>query len=222
MPFSSLSFKSVITFVFYCIGRVQKCFGLTPSLPKSTAYFCNVNNHVKSSILSVLPFEEGNLPVKYLRVPLVSSRLKIRDCKELVERVQIRMEDWKYKSLSIAGRLQLIASVIGSMHVYWASVFIIPSSVLHDIKQLMQGFLWCQGNVKRGKAKVAWEVVYLPKQEGGLGIRRLDHFNSALMVSHVWKLLTLKESLWVKWIHEYKLKGRSFWDIPMRGNMSWS
>ncbi|GJW44645.1 hypothetical protein Tco_0073444 [Tanacetum coccineum] len=125
------------------LDEFKNASGLTPSLPKSTAYFC-----------------------------------------------YIRMEDWKNKSLSIAGRLQLIASVIG--------------------------------NVKRGKAKVAWEVVCLPKQEGGLGIRRLDHFNSALMVSHVWKLLTLKESLWVKWIHEYKLKGRSFWDIPMRGNMSWS
>ncbi|GKE73472.1 hypothetical protein Tco_1535513, partial [Tanacetum coccineum] len=40
-------------------------------------------------------------------------------------------------------------------------------------------------------------------------------------VSHVWKLLSLKESLWVKWIHAYKLKGRSFWDYPLRGNMSW-
>ncbi|GJV38022.1 hypothetical protein Tco_1410499 [Tanacetum coccineum] len=156
--------------------------GLIPSLPKSTAYFCNVCSHVKTSILSVLLFEEGRLPVKYLGVPLVSSRLKVRDCKELVERVQIHIQDWKNKSLSI----------------------------------LMRGFLWCQGSMKRGKAKVAWEVVCLPKKEGGLGIRRLDHFNSALMVSHVWKLFTLKESLWVKWIHDYKLKGHSFWEVPMR------
>ncbi|GJX41809.1 hypothetical protein Tco_0256799 [Tanacetum coccineum] len=70
-------------------------------------------------------------------------------------------------------------------------------------------------------ASVAWEIVCLPKHEGGLGIRRLECFNSALMASHIWKLLTLKESLWVKWIHEYKLKGRNFWDFPMRGNMSW-
>ena len=41
------------------------------------------------------------------------------------------------------------------------------------------------------------------------------------MVSHIWKLLSLKESLWVKWIHAYKLRNRSFWDIPYRGNMSW-
>nr|GEV78383.1 hypothetical protein [Tanacetum cinerariifolium] len=66
-----------------------------------------------------------------------------------------------------------------------------------------------------------WDVVCLPKNEGGLGLRRLDQFNKALMVSHIWKLLSLKESLWVRWVHAYKLKGRSFWDIPLRGNMSW-
>ncbi|GJV15420.1 reverse transcriptase zinc-binding domain-containing protein [Tanacetum coccineum] len=82
-------------------------------------------------------------------------------------------------------------------------------------------FLWCHGSSGKGKSKVAWEIACLPKHEGGLGIRRLECFNSALMASHIWKLLTLKESLWVKWIHEYKLKGRNFWDFPMRGNMSW-
>nr|GEU65637.1 hypothetical protein [Tanacetum cinerariifolium] len=75
------------------------------------------------------------------------------------------------------------------------------------------------GSISSGKAKVAWEVVCLPKKEGGLGIRRLDQFNKALMVSHIWKLLSFKESLWVKWIHVYKLKNRSFWDILYRGGV---
>ncbi|GJY38226.1 hypothetical protein Tco_0424590, partial [Tanacetum coccineum] len=103
-------------------------------------------------------FEEGRLLVEYLGVPLVSSRLMVRDFKELVEKVQNRIQDWKNKTLSIAGRLQLVSSVIGSMHVYWASVFIIPTSVLLDIKQLMRGFLWCQGSMKRGKAK-SWQKI---------------------------------------------------------------
>ncbi|GJS77284.1 putative reverse transcriptase domain, reverse transcriptase zinc-binding domain protein [Tanacetum coccineum] len=47
-------------------------------------------------------------------------------------------------------------------------------------------------------SKVAWEIVCLLKDEGGLGIRRLECFNSALMAAHVWKLLTLKKSLWRK------------------------
>ncbi|GJS24787.1 RNA-directed DNA polymerase, eukaryota, reverse transcriptase zinc-binding domain protein [Tanacetum coccineum] len=87
---------------------------LTPSLPKSTAYFCNVLNHTKLSILQILPFEEGRLPVKYLGVPLVSSRLVFRDCKELVDRICSRINDWKNKSLSAAGRLQLVRSRDGN------------------------------------------------------------------------------------------------------------
>ncbi|GJU56016.1 reverse transcriptase domain, reverse transcriptase zinc-binding domain protein [Tanacetum coccineum] len=170
--------------------------GLIPSLPKSTAYFCNVLNHTKlvilhilpfeesrlpvkylgvplvssrlvfkdckeliekeanstrlvSSLLSscscaflkthkILPFEESRLPVKYLGVPLVSSRLVFKDCKELIEKVEGCINDWKNKSLSIAGRLQLVQSVIASMHVYWASVFILPSHILLEIEQLMR------------------------------------------------------------------------------------
>ncbi|GJX67679.1 protein LAZ1 [Tanacetum coccineum] len=62
--------------------------GLVPSIPKSTAFFCNVPNHVKISILNIMPFAEGNLPVKYLGVPLISSRLLNKDCKVLVEKAK--------------------------------------------------------------------------------------------------------------------------------------
>ncbi|GJZ17557.1 reverse transcriptase zinc-binding domain-containing protein [Tanacetum coccineum] len=139
----------------------------------------------------------------------------------LGQKVQARVDDWKNKFLSAAGRLQLIRSVLSSMHIYWASMFILPSRVLLDIEQIIRHFLWSHGSSKRCQSKVAWEVVCLPKDEGGLGVRRLDTFNKALMVSHMWKLLSLKESLWVRWVHIYKLNNRNFWDVPIRGNISW-
>ncbi|GJS64451.1 putative reverse transcriptase domain, reverse transcriptase zinc-binding domain protein [Tanacetum coccineum] len=195
--------------------------GLVPSIPKSTAFFCNVPNHVKISILNIMPFAEGNLPVKYLGVPLISSRLLNKDCKVLVEKAKNRIEDWKNKSLSFAGRLQLCKSVISSLHVYWASVLIIPKGIIYDIQSLIRGFLWCNGEYKRGKAKVAWDDICLPKCEGGLGLRSLDLFNMALMTTHIWNIVSNKESLWVRWIHTYKLRNRSFWDLPIKDNVSW-
>ncbi|GJX59208.1 putative RNA-directed DNA polymerase, eukaryota, reverse transcriptase zinc-binding domain protein [Tanacetum coccineum] len=123
------------------LDEFQKSSGLVPSIPKSTVYFCNVRNHIKLDIMSFMPFAEGELPVKYLGVPFISSRLLNRDCKVLVEKVSNRIGDWKNKSLSFA-----------------------------DIEQLMWGFLWCNGELKQGKAKVAWDIICLPKCEGGLGI----------------------------------------------------
>lgn len=89
---------------------------------------------VKQSIVEQLPFEEGSFPVKYLGVPLISSRLLIADCKVLVEKVKHRINDWRNKSLSIAGWLQLVISVLSSLHVFWASVFILPTSITKEIE----------------------------------------------------------------------------------------
>ncbi|GJW07139.1 hypothetical protein Tco_1569562 [Tanacetum coccineum] len=195
--------------------------GLVPSLPKSTTFFCIVANHVKLSILHTMPFSEGKLLVIYLGVPLIPTRLFNRDCKFLVKKARNRIGDRKNKSLSFAGRLQLCSSVISSMHVYWASILMIPTGILLDIEQLMRGFLWCNGDLKRGKAKVAWNTICLPKCEGGLGIHSLEVFNIALMTTHIWNIVSNKESLWVRWINAYKLKGRSFWDVPLKNYASW-
>ncbi|GJX42038.1 putative RNA-directed DNA polymerase, eukaryota, reverse transcriptase zinc-binding domain protein [Tanacetum coccineum] len=212
---------SSVSVIMDALEEFKQVSGLVPSIPKSTAYFCNVPNAIKASILNSMPFAEGVLPVRYLDVPLISSKLLFRDCKILVENLESRVNDWRNKFLSLAGRLQLIRSVLSSMHIYWASVFILPSRIVHDLEQLMRGFLWCQGEMKKGKAKVAWDSVCMPKHEGGLGIRRIEDFNIALMATHIWSIFTHRESLWVKWVHTYKLKGRSFWDVPCRGDASW-
>ncbi|KAK1407942.1 hypothetical protein QVD17_39570 [Tagetes erecta] len=77
--------------------------GLVPSIAKSTIYFCNVPDNVRLAILNIMPFVEGSLPVKYLGVPLISSRLIYRDCKWLVEKMERRIENWKNRMLSFAG-----------------------------------------------------------------------------------------------------------------------
>ncbi|GJW60916.1 putative reverse transcriptase domain, reverse transcriptase zinc-binding domain protein [Tanacetum coccineum] len=131
------------------LSEFQRMSGLVPRIPKSMAYFYNVRNHVKHSIRSFMPFVEGEFSVKYLGVPLISSRLLNKDCKILVERVKNHIGDWKNESLSFAGRLQLC--------------------IIQDFQQHMCGFLWSNGELKHGKAKVAWENICLSKSEGSLG-----------------------------------------------------
>ncbi|GKD53386.1 putative reverse transcriptase domain, reverse transcriptase zinc-binding domain protein [Tanacetum coccineum] len=138
-----------------------------------------------------------------------------------MEHVQKRTGDRKNKWLSFAGRFKLCISVISSMHIYWASVFILPVGIINDIEQLMCGFLCCQGVMQHGKAKVAWRDGCFPKVEEGLGIRKLESFNIALMAFRIWKIFNDKDFLWVCWIHSYKLIDRSLWDVKVRGSVSW-
>ncbi|GJR40802.1 hypothetical protein Tco_1216486 [Tanacetum coccineum] len=164
------------------LNEFKKVSGLVPSLPKSMACFCNVLNHVKIAILNIMPFSEGNLPINYLGVPLISSCLLNKDCKVLVEKAHNRIGDWKNKSFLFASRLQLCKSVISSMQVYWAYVLVIPHGIISDIQQLVRGFLWCNGELKRGKEIVAWNDICLTKREGGLGIRSLEIWPQAWLL----------------------------------------
>ncbi|XP_021994968.1 uncharacterized protein LOC110891572 [Helianthus annuus] len=195
--------------------------GLAPSNSKSSAFFCNVSSSIKSRIMEFVPFEEGKLPIKYLGVPLLASRLLVKDCKVLVERMDKRIMDWKNKFLSFAGRLQLVISVLSSIHAYWASVFLLPSSIIKELENKMKWFLWGYGTAAKGRAKVAWKEVCLPKSEGGLGIRRILDVNRSLMTYHIYSILSERKSLWTKWVLIHRLKNRSIWDVPIQSNSPW-
>ncbi|GJR80291.1 putative reverse transcriptase domain, reverse transcriptase zinc-binding domain protein [Tanacetum coccineum] len=97
-----------VSVIMDALDEFKQVSGLVPSIPKSTAIFCNVPNAIKASILNSMPFAEGTLSVRYLGVPLISSRRLYRDCKILVEKLESRVNDRRNKFLSLAGRLQLI------------------------------------------------------------------------------------------------------------------
>ncbi|KAK1424627.1 hypothetical protein QVD17_19960 [Tagetes erecta] len=188
----------------------------------STVYFCHVPPRIKSSITSLIPFEEGELPVRYLGVPLITKRLCYSDCTPLIDRMDKRINLWMNKFLSFAGRLQLIRSVLSSLHVYWASVLFLPSRISMALEKKMRNFLWGKSDHLKGNAKVAWKKVCFPKCEGGLGIRRIGDMNKALMATHIWKIILNQESLWVKWVHSVRLRGHKFWEVKVPGSCSWS
>ncbi|XP_074290616.1 uncharacterized protein LOC141617331 [Silene latifolia] len=53
--------------------------GLKISAAKSNAYFCGVSDQLKQEILSVSGFKEGELPLRYLSLPIQTTRLQKKD-----------------------------------------------------------------------------------------------------------------------------------------------
>ncbi|GJR91054.1 RNA-directed DNA polymerase, eukaryota, reverse transcriptase zinc-binding domain protein [Tanacetum coccineum] len=91
--------------------------GLFPNLSKSTIFFGSLNEKVKEDMLKILPFKCGKLPMRYLGVPLLAKRLRVKDC-----------------------QIQLIASVLSAMHEYWASVYILPLSVIKELEKIFKRY----------------------------------------------------------------------------------
>ncbi|GJW20586.1 RNA-directed DNA polymerase, eukaryota, reverse transcriptase zinc-binding domain protein [Tanacetum coccineum] len=88
---------------------------------------------------------------------------------------EIKVQDWKNKDLSYAG------------FSWW-----------------LLCFLWCGGELQKGKAKVSWKSVCHPKNQGGLGLKMIGEWNEVLLSKHIWNIVSGKESLWIKWV---RMKG---------------
>ncbi|XP_028090262.1 uncharacterized protein LOC114290524 [Camellia sinensis] len=86
--------------------------GLTPNPSKSNVFFSGCNKKLRDDILQIASFSEGTLPVKYLGVPLITTKLKASNCKQLVDRITKRISSWTNKLLSYAGRSQLIQTIL--------------------------------------------------------------------------------------------------------------
>ncbi|GJY59365.1 hypothetical protein Tco_0459257 [Tanacetum coccineum] len=198
----------------------SKASGLLPNMDKSVIFFGSVKENVKQRILHVLPFRIRKLPVKYLGIPLLAKRLGVKECKCLVDKVKNKVLDWKNKFLSYVGRLQLIASILLAIQAYWAVVVKIPKTIVKDIDRVLKKFLWSNNALSKGRSKVAWKIVCKPKCEGGLGLRQLEEWNDVLLTKQIWRIISKKDSMWVKWVNLVKVKGRSFWDISDEKNDS--
>ncbi|GJR34250.1 RNA-directed DNA polymerase, eukaryota, reverse transcriptase zinc-binding domain protein [Tanacetum coccineum] len=194
--------------------------GLFPNLIKSTIFFGSINEKVKDDMLEILPFKCGKLPMRYLGVPLLAKSLGVKDCQNLLDSVENIINCWRNKFLSYAGRIQLIASILSAMQQYWASVYILPLTVINELEKFFKRFLWNPGGSVKGKARVAWKFVCRPKGQGGLGFKPLQRWNKVLLVSQLWKLIDKMESLWVKWVNTVKLKGKSIWEGESTNNDS--
>ncbi|KAL0313715.1 UNVERIFIED_CONTAM: hypothetical protein Scaly_2907400 [Sesamum calycinum] len=146
--------------------------GLNVNPAKSQIILSRAVQQERRQIVEYLGFQEGSLPVRYLGVPLTSSRLTIADCRPLINRIDTQLAGWNQHNLSYAGRVQLI----------------------------------------KGNAKVAWDQICKPKEEGGLGIRSMLAMNQALMLKHLWRILQNDgTSIWVDWIQHYRLRNSTIW-----------
>lgn len=91
-------------------------------------------------------------------------------------------------------------------------MFILPKKVIHEIENLIHNFLWSGNEVDPHKAKVASRDICCPKNQGSLGLKPLYVWNQALVAKLIWRLLVGdRESLWVQWVHTYRIKGACFW-----------
>ena len=114
-------------------------------------------------MLICLGFVEVAMHGKYLGLPTIFDKSKKISFTTLRDRVWKKLQGWKEKLLSRAGKEILIKIVIQVIPTYAMSCFKLPVGLCKDISGIIRRFWWGIPKERRGICWKSWEYLCRPK-----------------------------------------------------------
>jgi hypothetical protein len=107
---------------------------------------------------------------------------KKRAFQGIIDKGLNRIEGWRAKTLSQAGRLVLIEFVAVAFPSYAMSSFLLLNSFCIELDRIFKNFWWDFPTKKtRNLSLKVWDSLCIPKMLGGLGLRKIREMNPALV-----------------------------------------
>ncbi|XP_021752040.1 uncharacterized protein LOC110717604 [Chenopodium quinoa] len=161
---------------------------------------------------------------KYLGIPTIVGRSKKSVFTTLKDSIWKKLQGWKEKLLSRAGKEVLLKAVIQAIPTYLMGVYRIPIGVSDEIKSMTARFWW--GDSRNG-GRVhwkSWDLLCAPKCLGCLGFKDLAVFNTALLGKQAWRLLHALNSLFARVFKSKYNPNSDFLDsyLGRGGSYSWN
>lgn len=175
--------------------------GLVINFNKSTVTPMHVPDGELQQLIQILQCKLGSFPQTYLGLPLSNVKLPLSAFDPLIAKVDRYLASWQALLLSAAGRVVLINSVLAGIPTYAMGAMLLPPGVIATIDARRRSFLWTGSDSTSGaKCLVAWEDVCRVKEDGGLGIIRLDAQNACLLLKLLHRLHHPQDSAWARWV----------------------
>lgn len=171
--------------------------GQAVNLQKSGVFFsANVDLERRDELSEILGVHNDLRDSKYLGLPSLVGHSKKRVFSFVKEKVWKKIQGWKSKPISRAGKAVLIKNVAQSIPSYCMSCFLLPKSMCQEIERMLNKFWWNSGSTERkGINWLSWDAMSMSKAKGGLGFRSLYGFNIALLGKLYWNLVNKPLSL---------------------------
>ena len=127
------------------MDRYELALGQKINPKKTTIFFGkSVSVSSKSAIKNFLGVLEIKEYEKYLGLPAVVGKNKMANFNYIKERVWGKLQGWKEKLLSQAGREVLLKAVVQAIPTFPMSCFKLPIGLCHDIEAMIRKFWWGQ------------------------------------------------------------------------------
>jgi hypothetical protein len=160
----------------------ERASGQKLNWEKTSIFFSkNTKREAKEFILSTAGVTSSAHYESYLGLPALIGRSKVSSFSVVKGRIWERMNGWKEKFLSQAGKEVLLKAVVQAIPTYTMSVFQLPKTLCKEICSMMSKFWWGHKGNDARIAWMQWSKMGRAKEKGGLGFRDLELFNLALL-----------------------------------------
>jgi hypothetical protein len=174
----------------------EEASGQEINLTKSEVFFSrNLTMAAQEDLSRIMGVRHVIGTGKYLGLPSMIGRKKKEVFAFIKDRIWKRINSWRGKALSRAGKEIMIKSVLQAIPSYVMSVYVIPDSIIKDIERMLNSFWWGGGAHNKGIRWLAWDRMTLPKAKGGLGFRDLHTFNLSMIAKQGWNIMTKPHTL---------------------------
>lgn len=110
-----------------------------------------------------------NNPGKYFGLPTIWGKSKEKALAYFKDHINIKIDGWKLKSLSPAGKEILIKYVASAVSTYPMSYLKFPMAVWNDINSVLSNFWWGFDDSSSKLHWKSWAYLGKPKSEGSIG-----------------------------------------------------
>jgi hypothetical protein len=138
------------------------------------------------------------------------------------DRIWKKINSWRGRALSKAGKEVMVKSVLQAIPSYVMSVYLIPETTIKEIERMINSFWWGGGANNRGIKWLAWDKMAYPKEFGGLGFRNLHLFNMAMVAKQGWKFIMQPDTLVSKIYKARYFPKSSLFDSQIGNNPSYA
>ncbi|GKB57062.1 RNA-directed DNA polymerase, eukaryota [Tanacetum coccineum] len=183
------------------IVLLLECFflvsGLKINLAKCRLIGVGVPIGEITEMANIIGCEASTIPFVYLGVLVGANMTRIGSWKDLIDKFKTCLSRWKVKTLSVGGRLTLLKSVLGSIAIYYMSIFKTPIAVIKKIEAIRNQFFLGADTDENKMTWIKWNKVTASKKDRGLGIGSLYGFNRALLFKWKWRFMAYPSAFWV-------------------------
>lgn len=113
-----------------------------------------------ATLLNFFPGKLAPFPIKYLGIPLATTKLKKSELQPLVDKVANCLPTWKASLINKAGRAVLIRAKLSVIPIYTAVAIEISPWVIKCVDKIRRSFLWTGSAEAKGRCcALAWPKV---------------------------------------------------------------